>query len=104
MTDALPTLATLELTVTVIGPVVAPLGTVVVRTVPLVSTVGVAAVVPLNCTTLLVGVFGSKFAPLIVTVVPTGSMVGVNEVIVGVHTVGRKFVVLSTLPVRPSDV
>ena len=56
------------MTVTLIGPVVAPKGTAVTSTVlvALVTTVGV----PLNATVLFV-VIGSKFVPRIVTAVPT---------------------------------
>lgn len=68
-------------TVTVIVPVAAPVGTVVVM---LVDVLAVAtAVVPLNFTILFDRV-GSKFEPKIVTGSPTIDDVGVNEVIVGV--------------------
>jgi hypothetical protein len=63
--------------VTLIGPVVAPAGTVAVILVDL-TTLNVAAV-PLNVTP----VAPVKFVPVIVTVVPTGPKVGVNDVIVG---------------------
>jgi hypothetical protein len=66
--------------VTVMGPVVAPVGTVAMR---LVAVAAVKlAVTPLNFTVLLAGT-GSKFVPVIVTEVPTGPSVGVNVVIVG---------------------
>jgi len=64
--------------VTAIGPVVAPEGTVaVIFTDEL--TVYEVAVVPLNLT----AVTPVKFVPLIVTPVPTGPLVGENEVTVG---------------------
>jgi len=63
--------------VTLIGPVIAPAGTVVVIVVAL-TTVNVAAVPPK-----VTAVAPVKFFPLIVTVVPTGPEVGVNEVMVG---------------------
>jgi hypothetical protein len=64
--------------VTVIGPLVAPLGTVVVIWLSE-STVYVVVGVPLKAT----AVAPLKLAPLIVTVVPTGPLVGMNELIVG---------------------
>jgi hypothetical protein len=68
-------------TSTVILPVVAPKGTVVVM---LVAELAVTvAVAPLNCTTLLAGV-ALKLVPVMVTVVPTEPVLGVKEVIVGV--------------------
>jgi hypothetical protein len=63
--------------VTLIGPVVAPAGTVAAILVAL-TTLNVAAT-PLKVTL----VAPVKFVPVIVTVVPTGPKVGVNEVIVG---------------------
>jgi hypothetical protein len=63
--------------VTLMGPVVAPAGTVAVILVAL-TTLNVAAV-PLKVT----AVAPVKFVPVIVTVVPTGPKVGVNEAIVG---------------------
>ncbi len=75
--------AVLPATVTVIFPEVAPAGTV---TVILVAVLAVTvAVVPLNCTVLFEGVV-LKFAPVIVTEIPTEPEVGVNEVIVGTDT------------------
>ena len=63
--------------VTEIGPVVAAAGTVAVI---LVAELTVKpALVPLNLT----AVTPAKLLPLIVTLVPTGPLVGVNEVIVG---------------------
>ncbi len=72
-------------TVTEIFPVVAPLGTLTTSCVA-VAVVGVAAVVPLNLTVLLAAVV-LKFVPVIVTVVPTGPLVGVKLVTVGGETV-----------------
>ena len=69
--DSLPT-------VTVMGPVVAPVGTMAVRLVLLVK-VGVAANVPLKETV----AFEAKFVPVMVTGVPTGPEVGEMLVIVG---------------------
>ena len=72
--------AILPPTVTVIGPVVAPDGTVVIIWVDvlLVTT----AAVPLNFTILLAAVV-LKFVPVIVTVVPTEALAGAKVVIVG---------------------
>jgi hypothetical protein len=64
--------------VTWIGPVVAPVGTVAVIDVPDV-TVGETAAVALNRTC----VAPQKFVPVMTTLVPTGPLVGVNDVIVG---------------------
>ncbi len=72
--------AMLPPTVTVILPVLAPAGTEVVMLVAVLAVT--VAVVPLNCTVLLAGVV-LKFVPVIVTVVPTGPLEGVNEVMVG---------------------
>jgi len=66
--------------VTVIGPLVAPAGTVAVICEPLTLK---AAFVPLNLT----AVVPEKFVPLIVTVVPTPPMAGEMLVIVGAATV-----------------
>ena len=68
-------------TVTVIAPVVAPIGTDVVMLVAVLAVA--AAVVPVNCTMLLAGV-ALKLVPVIVTDVPIEPEVGVKEVIVGV--------------------
>ena len=66
--------------VTLMGPVVADGGIVVVI---LVAELAVTiAAVPLNLTTLLPGV-GSKLVPMIVTVAPTIPLVGVNDAITG---------------------
>jgi hypothetical protein len=72
--------AVIPATVTVIVPVVAPAGTEVEILVAVLAVT--TAVVPLNLTMLLAGV-GSKFVPVIVTVVPMGPFPGVNEVMVG---------------------
>lgn len=68
-------------TVTVIFPVVAPAGTVVVILVVVLAET--TAVVPLNFTVLLAGV-ALKFVPVMVTLVPTGPLEGVKLVMVGV--------------------
>lgn len=68
------------MTVSVIAPVVAPLGTVTVSDV--VVAADTVAVVPLNFTTFADAVV-LKFVPEIVTVVPTGAMVGEKLVMVG---------------------
>ena len=71
-------------TVTVIFPVVAPVGTVVVM---LVFVLAVAtAVVPLNFTALFAKA-GSKLVPVIVTTAPIPPLVGSKDVIVGVANV-----------------
>ena len=67
-------------TVTAIGPVVAPEGTVVVIVVAVLAVTVV--VVPLKVVVLLAGTT-SKFVPVMVTVVPTIPEAGVNEVMVG---------------------
>lgn len=76
--------------VTVMGPVVAPKGTVVV-TVPELLTVNVAAL-PLNET----AVAPVKFVPVIVTAVPTAPITGAKEVMAGV-TVKRVVVNIGPL-------
>lgn len=74
-------LVTLPATVvTEIGPVVAPLGTVVVIDVD--EAVVTVAVVPLNFTVFFAGV-GSKLVPVIVTDVPACALVGAKLLIVG---------------------
>src|SRR5262245_25618941 len=78
--------------VTVILPVVAPVGTAVLICVPD-TTVKVAAV-PLNRTALA----PPKFVPVIVTAVPTWPLVGANDAIVGAGGVTVKSVVLVALP------
>ena len=77
--------------VTVMGPVVAPAGTVVVI-VPGLLTVNVAALPP-NATALA----PVKFVPVIVTPAPTGLLVGAKEVMAGV-TVKRVVVNKGPLP------
>jgi len=83
--------------VTLILPVVAPVGTVAVICVAE-FTVNVVALVVLNFTELVVkvGAVPLKFVPVIGTDVPTGPNSGVNEVIVGALTV--KFVALVLCP------
>lgn len=76
------------LTVTLIGPLAAPLGTAVVRLVD-VAAVTVAAV-PLNDTALFARVAPSKLVPVIVTVVPSGPICGLKLAIVGTGTVTVK--------------
>src|SRR5437899_7360154 len=72
------------LVVTVIGPAVAPPGTGAVR---LVADAAVTvARTPLNFTSFLLAT-GSKFVPVIVTVVPGGPLLGVKLVMVGAATV-----------------
>src|SRR6266508_6222103 len=84
--------------VTLIGPVVAPVGTVAVIRVGE-FTVNVIAATLLNVTEVVVKPVPLKFVPLIVTLVPTGPRVGVNEVIVGAGTaVTVKFVALVAVP------
>jgi hypothetical protein len=68
------------LTVTVIGPVVAPTGTVVVMLVVVLEII--VAVVPLNLTMLFAGAT-PKLVPVIVTEVPKIPTFGVNPVIIG---------------------
>lgn len=67
-------------TVTAIGPVLAPTGTVVVMVVVVLAVT--VAVVPLNVTVLFAATT-SKFVPVMVTVVPIIPDVGVKEDIVG---------------------
>jgi hypothetical protein len=84
-------------TVTTTGPVVAPLGTGTVMLVAL-HVVGVA-IAPLNIT-VLVPFDAPKFAPLIVTDVPTGPDVGLSAVIAG----GTVTVKTTPLLARPPTV
>ena len=70
-------------TVTLIVPVVAPVGTEVVIEVAVLAVT--MEVVPLNWTVLLAGVV-LKFVPVMVTVVPIGPVAGVNKIIVGKST------------------
>ena len=79
--------------VTEMGPVVAPLGTGAVICVEE-TTVKLVAV-PLNVTPVVV----ERLVPLIVTVVPTGPLVGVKELIVG----GKRTVKLVQLVPVPSE-
>jgi hypothetical protein len=90
VSDAAATVVTVKLplleplppaVVTAIFPVFAPVGTVAVICVALLTVKAVAAVL-LNLT----AVAPVKFVPLTVTLVPTGPLVGVNDVTVGVGT------------------
>jgi hypothetical protein len=82
------------LVVTVIGPVVAPLGTVTVMLV-VVDEITVA-LTPLNLTTLLTAVV-LKFVPVIITVAPGAPLDGVKPVKVGIgNTVKLVAVVIAT--------
>ena len=76
--------AVLPATVKEIFPVVAPAGTVVVMDVAVLA--AITDVVPLNLTVLFAGIV-LKFVPMIVTFVPIGPEVGVNEIMVGVGAV-----------------
>jgi hypothetical protein len=67
--------------VTLMGPVVAPAGTVATICVAVFDVI--VAVVPLNFT----DVAPVRFVPVMVTEVPTGPVVGVNDVIVGLAQV-----------------
>jgi hypothetical protein len=67
--------------VTLIFPVVAPVGTVAVSWVPVGFQENVVALVPLNFTELV----PTNPEPLMVTTVPTGPLDGENDVIVGAH-------------------
>ena len=75
--------------VTVMGPVVAPVGTVVSRVV--VDAAVATALTPLNATRFLAG-SGSKFCPVIETRVPSGPCCGVKTVITGAPTVVKVLV------------
>lgn len=78
----------MPLTVTVIGPVVAPTGTVVVIVVDV--EFETIAVVPLNFTTLFASVV-LKFVPVIVTVAPGAPVDGLNPDKVGVANTMKLF-------------
>ncbi len=79
-TVKIPTLVTVTpLSVTEIGPVEAPGGTVTVSVVADAPVTG--ALIPLNSTTLLLGVV-LKLVPVMVTVAPTAPVVGLKPVIV----------------------
>ena len=82
-------------TTTVIAPLVAPTGTVVVILV-VVLAVTVAAI-PLKLTTLLTGV-AEKFAPVMVTVVPIIPLVGAMPVMAGEVTVKLEELGIGTIP------
>jgi hypothetical protein len=70
----------LQLFFTAIGAVVAPTGTVTVST-PKLAVCTIARVAPKN-TWLLAGI-ASKFAPVIVTVLPMKPVLGENELMIG---------------------
>src|SRR2546428_3000493 len=78
--------------VTLSGPVVAPLGT--VATIEVEEVTVKLALVPLKRT----AVAPVKFVPLIVTLVPTGPLVGVKLVIVGGLAVTVKLLALVAVP------
>jgi hypothetical protein len=80
--------------VTVILPVVAPVGTLVSIRVPWAFTVNDAAATPLNRT----AVAPANPLPLIRTAVPTGPLFGENEEMVGAVVVTVKFVALVAVP------
>jgi hypothetical protein len=80
--------------VTVIFPVVAPVGTLVSIRVPWAFTVNDAAATPLNRT----AVAPANPLPLIRTEVPTGPLFGENEEMVGAVVVTVKFVALVAVP------
>ncbi len=84
-----------SVTATVIGPVVAPDGTSVTIVVAVLDVI--VAVVPLNVTVLLDGAI-SKFVPVIVTVVPTGPLIGVKLVIVGGCVTVKSVALVAVLP------
>src|SRR6266571_3373018 len=79
--------------VTLIDPLVAPVGT-VARICVLESTVKLATAVPLKAT----AVAPLKLFPLIVTVVPTGPLIGLKELIVGGEAVTVKLLALVAVP------
>ena len=77
--------------VTLIGPVVAPIGT--VASIEMAEVTVKLALTPLNIT----AVAPVKFVPLSVTLLPTGPLVGVKLVIVGAG-ITVKLVVLVAVP------
>ena len=79
--------AVLPAMVTLIGPVVAPAGTVVVMDVVVLAVT--TAVVPLNVTVLFAGVV-LKLVPLMITDTPTGPEVGSKPEMVGVGRLSFK--------------
>jgi hypothetical protein len=89
--------------VTEILPVVAPEGTTAVIFVAEL-TVNDVALTPLNFTDVVVNPVPLKFVPLIVTVVPTGPLVGENEEIVGAGAVVEVTVKTEELVAVPSGV
>jgi hypothetical protein len=81
-------------------PVVAPVGTIAVIDVALVAKVEVAVVV-LNLTKPALSEASRRFVPVIVTDVPAGPQVGVNEVMVGAQVPGSatsNAVLVATVP------
>jgi hypothetical protein len=78
--------------VTIIGPVVAPLGTVAVIDVDELTVK--LALTPLKATAMV----AVKFVPLIVTLVPTGPLVGLKLVIVGALAATVKLLALVAVP------
>ena len=87
-------------TVTVMAPVVAPVGTDVVM--PVLVLAVTVAVVPLNFTVLLAGVV-EKFVPEIVTVAPTVPLVGAKPLMVGVDVVAIVFRKTETVAIKLFD-
>jgi hypothetical protein len=81
--------------VTVIAPLVAPAGTVVVILVVVLAVT--VAVVPLNLTVLLEGVV-SKFAPVMVTVAPAPPVFGVKLEIVGGGVIAKEEALVAVWP------
>ena len=96
-----PLVMVTPLTVTSIGPVLAPFGTVVVIVVE-VDAVTVA-VVPLNLTTLFVGV-KLKFVPVMVTVAPIAPLVGLKSDIVGVPRTVKLVELLTVTPPTVTEI
>jgi hypothetical protein len=86
--------------VTLIVPVVAPVGTVTVICVPALFTVNPVALTLLNFTE----VAPVRFVPVIATLVPTGPKVGVNDVIVGAASVTVKSEALVATPLGVATV
>ena len=81
--------------VNVIGPVIAPWGTMAVIAVEVTELM--IAVAPLNATLLSDGVAELTFVPVMVTAVPTGPLAGENPVMVGAETT-IKFWALVAIP------
>jgi hypothetical protein len=96
-----PLVTVTPLTVTEIGPLVAPAGTITVSVVE-VAPVTVAAT-PLNCTVLFAGVV-LKLVPVIVTVAPTAPLVGVKLDIVGVPGTVNIPVLVTVTPLSVTEI